>query len=82
MRMENLLWSIQTVGMTMMVKSKTLFLNNYVKTHFSFIGEISTKVILDNLPEWYSLGTRIFGGCCMVSPEDIQKIANICRKFH
>lgn len=34
--------------------------------------------LIDLIPNWYKLGARIFGGCCRVLPEHIQKMAKLC----
>ncbi|KAH7732155.1 putative homocysteine S-methyltransferase [Aphelenchoides avenae] len=47
-----------------------------------FEGDTKVDLIVDSIPTWYSLGARIFGGCCRVFPEHIRRIADACQALN
>jgi hypothetical protein len=39
-------------------------------------------LIIARIPEWYSMGVRVIGGCCRVSPLHLGRIANACNALN
>jgi len=53
----------------------------YSPENKKFEGDTKINLIAEMIPSWYRLGARIFGGCCRVLPEHMNKIAHACGKL-